>query len=122
MPPLLRVLLSALSQIRCFPEGSCQLILVSFVHLASSADNGDLERIFDPFVGFAEVDMRRRFMAEKTRREEVIWPGRNEGSSCILTPTDRSCTIIDLKEVSRDYNGITSYHSIVCLTRLIFPV
>lgn len=58
-PPLLRVLRSALSQTRCFPEGSCQLILESFVHLASSADNGVLERILEPFVGFEE-DIRVR--------------------------------------------------------------
>ena len=76
MPPLLRVLLSALSQIRCFPEGSCQLILVSLVHLASSADNGDLERILDPFVGFSEGrtwgHCRRREMYLSSSREEAF--------------------------------------------------
>ena len=56
-PPLVRVLLSADSHILCFPDGSCQLILVSFVHFASFAGSGAFDRIFDPLVGFAEEGM-----------------------------------------------------------------
>jgi len=42
---------------RFFPEGSCQSILVSLVHFASLADNGDCARILEPFVGLEEEDM-----------------------------------------------------------------
>jgi hypothetical protein len=56
-PPLLRVLLSAHSQIRCFPNGSCQFILVSRVHFASFRGSGVLERILDPLVGLEDEDI-----------------------------------------------------------------
>jgi hypothetical protein len=78
MPPLLRVLLSALSQMRRFPAGSCQFILVSLVHLASFAGRGWDDRILEPFVGF-DVDMSVRlsvgrwFWRSVTRAWELWW-------------------------------------------------
>ena len=59
IPPFPRVLRSAHSQTRCFPVGSCQLILVSLVHLASLEGNDVLETILEPFVGL-EDDMMER--------------------------------------------------------------
>jgi len=61
MPPLLRVLLSALSQMRLWPEGSCQSIFVSLIHFASLGLKGDLERILEPLEAFDEVDMNERW-------------------------------------------------------------
>lgn len=95
IPPLLLVLRSALSQTRCFPEGSCQLILVSLVHLASSADNGVFERILEPFVGFEE-DMKVRWTAgwrrlsRSDRREDGAMANNKRGGTgvCVIEIID----------------------------------
>ena len=67
------------------------MILVSFVHFASSADSGHLERILDPFVGFSEVMRTRRTVGkmclrtrEKERREKVAMMGEVRDSPCVL--------------------------------------